>query len=403
LAGDAIGAEALARQALAEANRLDSPQLRGRAWTTLAWALLGRQDPLAAARVAKAAVDQQAGSGTYRDRVRALLACGLSRYLLGEPGWSEDLNEAATNLSATPVRAFLRGLCRIAEAHLLAMRAEPTVRRSVDALLSAGAAPPAAPVAVPRNRGETLPVVHAKLLGRPVVTVGGAPPRDPDRSWGRLATRELFYLLEAHRAGLSGDVLIDHLWPDQPPGRVQSLLWNHVTRLRSVLGATNRREGRSIVTQVDGLYKLHPELRLSTDVAAFEAALLRADAAEPGSDEELEALAAADEAYAGEYLEGLDAIWPIARRAALARGHARVLYRSAQRRLGTDALAAVALAERLLTADPTSERACELLLHCLKATGECDRARQTYRAFASRLREDLGIEPAPGLAALVAR
>ncbi|HEY3111645.1 MAG TPA: bacterial transcriptional activator domain-containing protein, partial [Chloroflexota bacterium] len=76
--------------------------------------------------------------------------------------------------------------------------------------------------------------------------------------------------------------------------------------------------------------------------------------------------------------------------------------RSAQRHLTTDLPAAVAYAERLLADDPTSERACELLLHCLKAAGDGDRAREIYRAFASRVRDDLGIEPAPGLAALVA-
>ncbi|HEY3109784.1 MAG TPA: tetratricopeptide repeat protein, partial [Chloroflexota bacterium] len=410
LLGDAGGAEALARQSLAEANRLDSPQLRGRARTTLAWALLARQDALAAARVATAAVDQQARTGTNRDRIRALLARALSRYLVREPGWSEDLRAVATTLSATPAKAFLGGLCRIADPHLRAMRADPMVRHAVDAidaLLSAGAAPPVAAVEPSRCDGrETLPVVHAKLLGRPAVTVDGAPPRDPDRSWGRMAIRELFYLLEAHRAGLSGDALIEYLWPDQPPGRAQALLWNHVTRLRALLGATNRREGRSIVTQADGLYKglykLHPDLQLVTDVAAFEAALVRADAAQPGSDEELEALAAADAAYTGEYLEGVDATWAIARRAALTRGYARVLHRSAQRHLATDPPEAVAYAERLLAHDPTSERACELMLRCLKAAGDPDRARQIYRAFASRLRDDLGIEPGSSLAALVA-
>ena len=154
--------------------------------------------------------------------------------------------------------------------------------------------------------------------------------------------------------------------------------------------------------QADGLYKLHPDLRLVTDVAAFEAAVVRADAAQPGSDEELAVLAAADAAYTGEYLEGVDAIWAIARRAALARGYARVLHRSAQRRLTTDPPEAVAYAERLLAEDPTSERACELVLRCLKAAGDQDRARQIYRAFASRVRDDFGVEPAPGLAALVA-
>jgi DNA-binding SARP family transcriptional activator len=233
------------------------------------------------------------------------------------------------------------------------------------------------------------------------VKVDGAPPRDPANSWSRQATRELFYLLEAHRVGLTGDALVEHLWPDAPPGRGQAQLWNHVHRLRAVLGPGDRRQGREIVRQQGGLYLLNPELPLETDVAAFEAAVARADAAPAGSDEEGEALAAADAAYGGPYLEDVDAIWVRSHRARLARMHARVLHRLAQRALGDGPAAAVGHAERLLRTDPLSEAACELLLTCLLAAGQRDRARQVYRAFARRLEREVGVAPTPALAGLV--
>ena len=106
--------------------------------------------------------------------------------------------------------------------------------------------------------------------------------------------------------------------------------------------AGRTRPDDSIVRQENGVYQLHPDLPLTTDAAAFEEAVARADASPPGSVEEGEALAAADGLYAGPYLEGVDAVWVVARRAGLARAHARVLHRLAERALIADPVAIAA-------------------------------------------------------------
>jgi DNA-binding SARP family transcriptional activator len=373
---------------------------------TLAGALLARGDMAAAERSAAAALPGLEQSNDGETRVRALLLRAVCRHRARRSDWSADVQTAAEILARSPAREFMRRLHALVAPYLAGMRGDGSTRSAVAALLQAGASasrplPEAGPVADAVGAPAGLPRVEAQLLGRPSVTVDGGPPRDAANSWSRQATRELLYLLEAHRAGLTGDVLVEHLWPKAPPGRGQAQLWNHVTRLRAVLGAADRRRGRELIRQQGGLYQLNPELPLSTDVAVFERAIARADAAPAGSDEEGEALMAADAAYGGPYLEDVDARWAGSRRARLARMHARVLHRLAQRALGYDPPSAVGHAERLLRTDPLSEAACELLMTCLLAAGQPDRARQVYRAFARRLEREVGVVPAPALAGLV--
>ncbi|HEY3078912.1 MAG TPA: BTAD domain-containing putative transcriptional regulator, partial [Chloroflexota bacterium] len=406
MAGEGPAAEALARQALAEAERLGNAQLAGRADATLAGALLARGDLAAAEGSASTALPRLERSNEEEARVRALVVRAVCRHQVRAPDWPADVQAAAEILVRIPSREFMRRLHALTAPYLAGMRGDGPTRGAVAALLQAGAAASrqvldAGAGAPSMGAPAGLLRVEARLLGRPSVTVDGAPPRDAANSWSRQATRELFYLLEAHKAGLTGDALVEHLWPDAPPGRGQAQLWNHVTRLRAVLGAAGRRQGREIVRQQGGLYLLNRELPLETDVAVFEAAVARADAASAGTDEEGDALAAADAAYGGPYLEDVDGTWVRSRRARLARMHARVLHRLAQRALGQDPASASRHAERLLRTDPLSEAACELLMTCLLAAGQRDRARQVYRAFARRLEREVGVPPTRALAGLV--
>src|SRR5207253_3385771 len=127
-----------------------------------------------------------------------------------------------------------------------------------------------------------MPRLTVRLLGRPEVLVDGQPPRDSGGAWGRRATRELFYLLEAHRGGLSADAIADRLWPDAAPGRGQALVWKHCHRLRAALSAAGRPPRRELVQLSGGAYRLHPGLRVDSDAAAFEAAAAAALGQEAG-------------------------------------------------------------------------------------------------------------------------
>jgi DNA-binding SARP family transcriptional activator len=217
-----------------------------------------------------------------------------------------------------------------------------------------------------------------------------------------LATRELFYLLEAHRQGLTGDAIILRLWPEAAPGSGQAQLWTTVHRLRSALAGGDRELGKRLVLAERGSYRLNPDLSLSTDIAAFEAATQRALALPADAPEALEAFQAADVSYRGEYLMGTDALWAAPRRVDLARLHVAVL-----RRLGELTLErgrpseATSVAERLVREDPFNERACELQIRAYLAAGDRERARSAYRRFARRLERHLDATPPVTLGQLV--
>jgi DNA-binding SARP family transcriptional activator len=240
------------------------------------------------------------------------------------------------------------------------------------------------------------------LLGRPEVMIDGRPPRGQKYAWGRQATRELFYLLEAHRPGLSGQAIIDRLWSDAAAGGGQAQLWTSVHRLRSALSGGDREMGKQLVLAERGIYRLSPSLSLATDVAAFEAAAQRALSLPADAAETLEALQAADVSYGGEYLEGVEALWAMPRRRDLARQHAAVLRRLIELSLARNRPAEAApVAERLIKEEPFNEQACELLIRSYLGAGERERARTAYRRFARRLERHLDAAPPPTLGQLV--
>lgn len=223
-----------------------------------------------------------------------------------------------------------------------------------------------------------------RLLGRPAVRVGGdlveVPPSRASAVW-------LYLARQGH--WVARDELLYLLWPDTPQDRAATTLRQHLQRLvRSPLGARLERERRRLRVQVP------------TDVAAFLAA------ADEGRRDD--ALAR----YGGAFLDGFAfdeapeyEAWRDLERSAL---HERF------RGLGLDAVArhlergeapeAVAVAERLVTADPLDEEASRSLIVALRASGDASRARRVFAALETTLRETLGVAPEAGVrAALEAR
>jgi DNA-binding SARP family transcriptional activator len=318
------------------------------------------------------------------------------------PDWDDDLLAAASALAAVSNRRFLGAEAVVLGDRLRALAlASPAAREAVDLLLdAAGAVAPRPPGqgAAERPSPPALPRVTVRLLGRPEVLVDGAPPRDRGGGWGRRATRELFYLLEARRAGVAAEAIAERLWPEAAPGRGQALVWKHCHRLRAALSGAGGPVRREVVQLADGVYRLNPGLAVESDAAAFEAAAAAALALRSGA-EERSALARADRAYGGAYLEGVEGAWVHGRRRALAELHARVLRRLAQSWLEAGgAREALGPAERLARAEPLGEEAQGLLQAALVGAGEGDRARREQRAFARRTARVLGAPP-PDLAA----
>jgi DNA-binding SARP family transcriptional activator len=392
---------------VAEAERAGLRPLVARTQVTLAAALLARRQETEAWSVARVALQMLGSQGSRALLVRAHLSAAAAGEAIGRHDWTDDLAAAASAATALANRRFLRAemaalgerLSALAAASPAAAAAVEAIRAAVPGAVESQAVREPEPA---RARERRLPRITAHLLGQPEVLVGDAAPRGDKYAWGRLATRELFYLLEAHRQGLSAEAIVNRLWPEAAPGSGQAQLWTTVHRLRSALAESDRELGKRLVMSERGIYRLNPDLGIATDIAAFEAATQRALALPSDAPEALEALQAADVSYRGEYLAGVDALWTVPRRLDLQRLHAAVLRRLVELTLARGRPAeAAAVAERLVKEEPFNERACELLIRAYLATGERERARSAYRRFARRLERHLDATPPVTLGQLV--
>lgn len=403
----ARSAEALARQALAESQRAGAGAIPARARTTIAAACLEQGRDADAFQEAHAAIGLMEGEGSSNssDLVCARLAAAVAARRLNRAGWESELRRATAELASIGNTAFLRAEFAALGKDLSAMARVPAAQEMIRVLRSAiPDRPDAREQSATTPQPSRMPEVSARLLGPPDVRVNGRAPADAARSWTRRTTRELFFLLEAHRSGLTVDAISEQLWPgvaDDTPGRVRSVLWTTVHRLRSALSGGDRSVAKDVVQQVSGVYRLHPDLPLKSDVAAFETLVSQAFAA--SGEDQRRLLRSADETYTGPYLEQVDPLWALPKREGLARAHARVLRRLIRLSMADDAPAiAAGYAERLVRAEPFSEDAVELLMRALIAAGERDRARRVYGSFARRIEKHLGELPPRGMAELVA-
>lgn len=242
--------------------------------------------------------------------------------------------------------------------------------------------------------------VRFEVLGP--VAVRDAEDRPVELSGGRHRALLSLLLLDAGRV-VSVDRLVDQLWGDAPPPAAQATLQAYVSQLRRLLEPERgpRAPASLLVTRGPG-YSLQPgpgavdaqrfaELvgegarLLDTDPAAAEAALDRAVALWRGTP------------Y-GDLPDGEQV------RAERARLQQLLLtaqeHRACARvRLGR-ADAAVADLEPLVAEHPLRERLWARLVEALYASGRQADALAAHQRCAAMLREELGIDPGPELAAL---
>ena len=207
----------------------------------------------------------------------------------------------------------------------------------------------------------------------------------------RKALALLALLAAAGEPGIGRDLLLACLWPESSEERARTSLKQLVHSLRQQLGSPDILLGTAEL-------RLNPEL-VSSDVAEFRHALARAD------------WAAAAALYAGPFLEGFylrgadDFERRVAdERAALAREAARALETladDADRR--GDRRAALEWWRRLAYVEPLSARAAIGLMHALDAVGERAAAVRHAQTHELLVREAVGADPDPAVAALATR
>lgn len=212
---------------------------------------------------------------------------------------------------------------------------------------------------------------------------------------GRAAYRRrvaLLALLAASRTGsLTREKIVGYLWPDSAPGKGRPLLSESLYLLRKELGED------AFVSSGDEL-SLNPEV-VASDVAAFEAALRAGDARR------------AVELYRGPFLDGFYVDdsqpfeqWVDAERARLELAFGGALERVAEAAGSAgDAEEAARWWRQAAAHDPCSSRLALRLMRALDAAGDRASAIRHARTHAAALREELGMEPDPEVAALAAR
>jgi DNA-binding SARP family transcriptional activator len=203
----------------------------------------------------------------------------------------------------------------------------------------------------------------------------------------------LVYLVLARPNGFrSRETLLGLFWPESSQSRARRALNQSIYELRLALG-----EGVVVSRGAEDVGV--DRARLWCDAEAFEAALVAGDRR------------AALELYGGDLLEGFAlpgceelGEWLDGRREGLRQAALRACLEYAEElaAAGEPGESAYWL-RRALRWEPYDEDLARRLLEQLVAAGDRTGALREYEAFAARLEEELGIEPAPELAALAER
>lgn len=207
---------------------------------------------------------------------------------------------------------------------------------------------------------------------------------------GRLAARLLRMLALRRGTLLCKDVIIEALWPKQPPADAPGNVEVLVSRIRRALG------DRALVTTGPGGYSLVGDGRCRVDVEEFLSAAASAHAA-AGRDpvRALTLFRRALALWGGEPLaEDAYEDWAQEHRRHLWRVHLEVLEGAAGAALETgDPVAALEWAQQACEQEPLREVTALLAVRALAAAGDRAGALGRFDAFGARLAEQLGVEP----------
>ncbi len=201
-------------------------------------------------------------------------------------------------------------------------------------------------------------------------------------------------LLVRAGAQVSLDELIDGVWGDEPPATAVGVIRSYVYRLRLVLG----RDGPGGIRAAGGGYALDPGPHF--DLARFTRLVARGRLARKDGDPAAAAAYFAEGLglWSGTALAGIPGPGAAAQRRRLdeLRLTAREEHLACIVDLGRYDHA-VAELSTLAAANPLRERLRELQMHALYGAGRQAEALDVYRQASRLLRDELGVDPGPGL------
>lgn len=219
--------------------------------------------------------------------------------------------------------------------------------------------------------------LRLSLFGAPTIAYGGA-----SRALDFERRGQLLAYLALKRAWVARSEVAALLWPEQP-GRLA------LTNLRKALFRLSSLPWSDRVEADGGALRFD----VPTDVLAFESALREKRAADAVAVRRGELLAGFDDHANEAWTNWLH----------FERDRLRVAWRAAAQDClagELDAAVAVDLAARLVDDDPLDEDALGLYMTWLARAGQGARAREAYRDFEQRLKQELGLAPGAALRSL---
>ncbi len=235
---------------------------------------------------------------------------------------------------------------------------------------------------------QSVQTIRIHLFGRAHLSYETGPLKfnAPPRALSLLA-----YLLLHRAAPLSRDSVAFALWPDDGESDARSNLRRHLFYLLNDVFPTSP-EGPWVLADKRTI-QWNPIAPAWCDVNEFERL-----SANPARAAEAAGL------YSGDLLLGVDDEWLEAPRERMReRQIALLLALIAESKTRNDLAAGIAYAKQLLAIDPWREDAVRALIALRHAAGDRAGAMQTYRDFAKRLNEELGVAPMPETTALSER
>ena len=212
---------------------------------------------------------------------------------------------------------------------------------------------------------------------------------------GRRAELVFAYLAVEHRRAVSRDELANAVWPDLLPDSWAAALRGVVTDVRRFLDDSGL-AGSELIAVAHGGYQLRLPPGVTVDVDDARAALTEAQAGgERGDAGSVSAAASRAAMIAGlPFLPSHDGEWVQAVRADLEAIQVAALELAARAHVQAgDVRAAIAAAEKLVSAEPYREAGYQLLIDVLGQAGDRAGALRVYEQCRSVLRSELNLEP----------
>jgi DNA-binding SARP family transcriptional activator len=228
------------------------------------------------------------------------------------------------------------------------------------------------------------------VCGRLVVELAGRR-REPLMP-GRIGRLLFVYLVLNRTRDVSGDELVEAVWPQEAPPGAEATLRTLVSKLRRALGAETLGRG--------GAYRLSLPDDTRVDLEAAIDAVHRAESAVAAADWKRAwgpSQVALFTARRG-FLPGEEAFWIDKQRQELAAMELRALECYAAACLGIGGIelpGAERTARRLVEREPYRESGHRILMRTLAAAGNVADALRAYDRLASLLRDELGVDPGP--------